>query len=83
MAYVPNEPSNVEDAEQLRLWMLQELRAISKELNETQALELRVTNVAPKRPRDGMIVAADGTNFNPGGGAGIYGRVAGAWVKLS
>lgn len=83
MAYVPNEQANTETIEQVRAWVLQELRSISKELNETTALELRNRFVEPTRPRDGMIVATDATAWNPGAGAGIYGRVGGAWVKLS
>lgn len=82
MAYVPGEPANLESIEQVRSWVLEELRSISKELNETTSLELRTRFVEPKRPRDGMIVSADGVSWNPGAGAGIYGRVAGAWVKL-
>jgi hypothetical protein len=83
MAYTPNETANIENVEQLRQWLLTELRAISKELNETTALELRDRFVEPVRPRSGMIVATDATKWNPGAGAGIYGRVGGAWVKLS
>lgn len=83
MAYSPNERANVETLEQFREWLREEFRAISKELNETDALELRDRFVEPKRPRNGMIVSTDATKWNPGAGAGIYGRVAGAWVKLS
>lgn len=81
--YVPNEVTNIEDVEQLRQWLLQELRSISRELSETTALELRDSFVEPVRPRNGMIVSTDATTWNPGAGAGIYGRVGGAWIKLS
>ncbi len=37
-------------------------------------------HVAPSKPRDGMVVYADGTNWNPGSGEGFYQRVNGAWV---
>jgi len=82
MAYTPREPSNVETVEQLRTWMLEEFRAISKELNETTALELRDRFTEPTRPRNGMIVSTDATTWNPGGGAGVYAYIGGAWVKL-
>lgn len=45
-------------------------------------LALKTLYAAPKRVFDGMLVKADGTTWNPGGGAGIYARNAGAWVKL-
>lgn len=37
---------------------------------------------APSNPVDGDIAYADGTNWDPGSGAGFYGRESGAWVKL-
>lgn len=59
-----------------------ELEKIATELTETQALELRPVFVEPKKPREGMIVFADGVSWNPGGGKGAYVYSAGAWVKL-
>lgn len=41
------------------------------------------THVEPIRPRDGMIRRADGTDWDPGDGEGLYQRIAGSWVKLS
>jgi len=52
---------------------------------EQQALGfLDVTNVAPEKPRQGMIRYADGSNWNPNGtGEGIYFfNSGGTWVKL-
>lgn len=45
-------------------------------------LALKTLYAAPKRIFDGQIVQADGTLWNPGGGAGVYVRVSGAWTKL-
>ena len=36
----------------------------------------------PSKPRDGMTVYADGTNWNPGSGAGMYFYASGAWVPM-
>lgn len=38
--------------------------------------------VAPDKPREGMIRLADGTNWNPGSGIGLYQYLGGVWVKL-
>ena len=38
--------------------------------------------LAPKKPREGMIVVADGVNWNPGAGLGAYEFRSGGWVKL-
>ena len=47
-----------------------------------QLLALDTLFVEPKRPREGNIVKADGTIWNPNSGAGVYIRLGGAWVKL-
>lgn len=83
MVYIPKEPANVEDMEGLINWLVQELRSISSEFSETTALDLRLVGREPLRPREGMIVAANGTTWDPGGGKGIYAFLGTAWVKLS
>ena len=75
---VPSEPDD------LPRFLAEELQRIAKEM--TGAADYRMLNVLhvePTKPRDGMVVCADGTDWNPGGtGAGFYGRIGGAWVKL-
>lgn len=39
-------------------------------------------NVAPDKPRDGLIAKADGTNWNPGSGEGVYCYYGGSWHLL-
>lgn len=67
-------------------YVVQELRRVGLALVPGIAVDfvkLRVLNVAPKKPREGMLVQADGTNWNPGGtGAGVYNYRSGAWVKI-
>lgn len=36
----------------------------------------------PDKRTDGMVVYANGSDWDPGSGAGVYCREAGAWVKL-
>lgn len=68
----------------LKAWLVTQLRQISAELThgQPQTVTLATLGVEPPRPRDGMIVYADGTEWNPGAGEGFYGYQAGAWVKL-
>ena len=49
---------------------------------DAESLALAKLAAAPARPFDGMIVYADGTNWNPGGGEGIYAFYATVWNKL-
>ena len=56
------------------------LRLAMETANERLSLEM--LHKAPVKYRDGTIVLADGTNWNPGAGAGYYGYHSGVWNKL-
>ena len=60
----------------------EELRTLALSLVETEAVETRTVNVEPSKPREGMIVVADGTDWDPGSGGGPYVYFGGAWVSL-
>lgn len=84
--YSPNETINPSTLEQLRDYLREELRAIAREMVRTELVQLQVLYVEPAKPRDGMIVAADGTEWDPGslGGPSLYAYFAadGGWVPL-
>lgn len=82
MAYTPTILGNIQTLEGLQEWVRQEFDRLARDLTETTVVELRPINAAPAKPREGMIVSADGTNWNPGSGAGAYEYVGAAWVKL-
>lgn len=70
-------------SEGLQQFLEVEHRAIAEAMNSPVPwLQLEVRYVAPEKPRDGMVVLADGATWNPGSGAGMYLRLGGAWVKL-
>lgn len=63
-------------------WIEDENRRLAFALNEFTTLRFQILNVAVEKPREGMVVWADGTNWNPGFGAGPYAYIGGAWTKL-
>ena len=63
-------------------WVKRELTAIELALVDFDFLQLKQIDVAPTKPRVGMVVFADGTNWNPGSGIGFYGYHSGTWNKL-
>ncbi len=81
--YEPREaPDSTED---LRRYVAEELRQISNALFEMAVdhARLRTHHVAPSKPREGDLYRADGTDWNPGAGEGIYEYTnAGTWSKL-
>lgn len=70
------------DDTQYRAWLERELYRIKMAIDLLAVGHLDETNVAPTKPRTGDIRLADGTDWNPGSGAGFYGYYGGAWVKL-
>ena len=68
----------------LATWAYRQFQGLAAEIQAPQAeiYNLAELNMAPTKPRTGMIALADGTNWNPGSGAGVYAYYGGAWNKL-
>ena len=81
MPYEPREPPDAVD-EATAEYVLGELREIAAQFSRVENVRLVELHVEPSKPRNGDLILVDGTDFNPGSGAGFYGRSAGAWVKL-
>jgi microcystin-dependent protein len=57
--------------------------AIQQAANRSEPYtQLDARAAAPERLEDGMVAYADGTNWNPGSGAGPYMYVGSAWVAM-
>jgi hypothetical protein len=72
------------DFNALRAWIADELAAVERSSLEPSVagLRLKALAAAPARLYDGLTVRADGVNWNPGGGAGVYTYYGGAWNRL-
>ncbi|MGB4499634.1 MAG: hypothetical protein WBI40_13180, partial [Methylococcaceae bacterium] len=71
------------DAADLQRYLFNELQAIQTAIMQLAEGHIDVTNVAPKRPREGDIRLCDGVNWNPTGtGKKFVGYRGGAWVEL-
>ena len=78
-----NEPPSG-DLDTLRLFIAEEFQRLALDLESGQMefLQLVERFVAPVKPREGLVVFADGTSWNPGAGRGVYVYNSAAWVKL-
>lgn len=88
MVYIPKKSPpltlDAKDLQNFANWVEQEFGAVSREMGETVALELRVCYREPEKPRSGMIVCADGNEWDPLGlGGGFYGYFGGGWILVS
>lgn len=68
--------------EDLRQFVLDELAAVERDSAIQDFLRLKVRHAEPDRLFDGLVVLADGTDWNPGSGEGIYAYYNGTWNKL-
>lgn len=81
MGHFQHEPAPHEISD-LPYYVETQFRRLVAALEETNHVRLEKHHAEPARPRDGMLVLADGTNWDPGSGAGFYGYNDGAWHFL-
>jgi hypothetical protein len=78
-----NIPTTFEDIESLQQWTWDNFKRVEEEFNFGRAVHwLQELHEAPNKLKTGMTVLADGTDWNPGSGAGVYTYYGGAWHKL-
>lgn len=72
-----------QDVQSLPAYLSRELSAIADAIGgRADRISLVPQAVAPGKPRTGDVAYANGTNWNPGGGAGVYVFNGTTWVKL-
>jgi hypothetical protein len=82
MSYSPL-PTNAATILDLRSWANRELQRVSQAfVTEAAQTTIPVSNNAPTKPQTGQVVFADGTNWNPGSGRGLYYYDSG-WVFIA
>jgi len=80
--YSPN-PLLSRSSDDVAQWTQNELQVIGRTLSSLPRVQVSVLNRAPASPRVGMVAYADGTNWNPGGGEGLYlWKSDAAWHKI-
>jgi hypothetical protein len=83
MPYFPGSaPPNIQDVNELRMWIEEELRRLATSLQIVDSTQYNVLYAEPLGPTAGMVVFADGTTWNPGSGRGLYEYRTSSWVKL-
>lgn len=78
----PEYGAEQDDLRRLVRWVESEFQRLARAQTEAGRVPLQVHNVEVERPRDGELYFADGTNWNPGAGAGTYERVGGVYRRL-
>lgn len=73
---IPTEPH------ELPGFLAEELGKIQAAFTLALCRNVEFLNVVPKKLREGMVCGADGTNWNPGSGKGVYVYYSSAWHLL-
>jgi hypothetical protein len=82
MTYLKGAAPRIEELDDLFEYMEVELGRVEESFGLQDFVRLRQYNVEPSKPRDGLTVYADGTNWDPGSGEGVYTYYSSAWHKL-
>lgn len=83
MSFLPSSTSATTVAD-LRTWISNELVRVSNAFTtSSQTTTLLVLTAAPAKPQIGQVVFADGSNWNPGSGRGLYYYDTGGWVHIA
>lgn len=84
MSYIPNRSMPDPTSETFRGWLLDELMRVSLSQSSlsVNSVTLGTTTVEPIKVYEGLTVLADGVNWNPGGGQGVYTYYNSTWNKL-
>jgi hypothetical protein len=72
------------DLAALENFLESELQRLANDLEANIMTKVQLAEIfaVPSKPREGMVVFADGTAWNPGSGRGVYVYSSGTWVKL-
>lgn len=83
MRYTPQQTNPATLAAAIR-YVRDEFRRIANALrsNNAETLTLTALHVEPDKPDEGMLVYADGSDWNPGNGTGLYQYRSGAWTFI-
>jgi len=71
-----------EEVDDLGLYMVTELKRLGNILYNQATFRLERIHAEPSRPRTGDIRYADGTDWDPGSGEGIYFYNGTSWTNL-
>jgi hypothetical protein len=70
------------EAEEIPVFLKDELRRIASAIAKLAETNFPEVHVEPIRPRDGDVRNADGSDWNPGSGKGLYYFDGSTWTKL-
>lgn len=84
VSFTPADPGEINNFPELMRWLREREQRYAAAISALADGHLDQVHAEPLKPRDGDIRYADGTDWDPGSGKGIYYRndATSSWVKL-
>ncbi len=82
MSYKADPFSRADNLSDVLSYLQNELTKIEAAWSLLLTKEIEWLHVEPTKVRTGLTVGADGTDWDPGSGEGVYTYYAGSWHKL-
>ena len=77
-------PISFDDPEAIARWTWEQLRKIEEVFNNgPKVLRVAVSHAEPEKTFDGMVVYADGSDWDPGSGEGFYSFFNSTWNYMN
>ena len=70
--YEPNKPPTFDSFDDMAKWVFDEMLQISKAIGGIESIIMPQTHVDPVKTNDGEVLYADGADWDPDTGKGIY-----------
>ena len=80
--YSPKQPLGTDKVKDVSDWAYDEFKEVEKGFQDLDRIRLATSFVEPAKKRDGDIAFADGTEWDPGNGEGLYIYHSGTWNAL-
>jgi hypothetical protein len=81
---IPSPPPNYPDLYKILSAVKENIELINGDRAAgIDCVQLRISSAPPTNVRDGMVAYADGGNWNPGSGRGLYIHTNGAWKFIA
>lgn len=80
--YQPDPIGNPQSISDLVAYLVREHQRISNALNSSLPQELEELHQEPRKKREGLLAVADGEDWNPGSGRGIYVWAGAVWTLI-
>lgn len=80
--FAPGDPGNITQVAELLRYVQDMEQRLAAALSALASGKMEVLHAPPDKPREVTLLIADGTDWNPGSGYGIYAYNGATWILV-